>query len=371
MSDFFVVNRPVIEETIQIARSVLSDYIKDTRVPLNAPGKPKKPNPIIKLLGWLFNNPILQFIMKYNPITWLMGEVADIIGEDVRLPDISSLASIFTDILPNLAGDQLDLITQFGKSLMDVLQRLLSREIDFGTALKELLGDVFWSIFDSLTGVAMALFDAAGKFFAALFNVFTQEIKIPLITDLWTALTDQPFTIMNVLTLVPAFALNTYYLAKYNKLPFDEAVLGNPLRYLPTKEQIKFPSVVDLALGVMPPGLSDADLARVKQEVRRNLGVDIESAPIDTPNPPSGASAGILQVQMQESAMFSFQAPALEMHTMRIVEMTPEAEMELASDEKQGLMAMEEDHDEARYPPEKLVRLNHFTNIMNDLLLFL
>lgn len=351
---------------MQLARGVLSDYIKDTRVPVSTPGKPDKPNPFMKLLGWIFNNPILRFLMKYNPITWLMGEVADIVGDDIRLPDISPLFSIITDILPQLLGDQFDIVSQFGQSFMDVLQRLITREIDLGTALKELLGDVFWSIFDSVSGVALAIFDAAGKFFAALFNVFTQEIKIPLMTDLWEALTDQPLTVMNVITLVPSFAMNTFFLAQYKKLPFDEEMMGSPSSYLPTKDQLKFPPIVDIAVGVLPPGLSDDVLVSAKEEIRRSLGVDIESAPLVTPPAPTFVSKGEAFAEMQSdveisfqapplvvesSAMMSFQAPALKMQSMRFEEMKPDFEMSVVSEKQEILVGASVTHEDAKVSP--------------------
>ncbi|KAL0945253.1 hypothetical protein HGRIS_000763 [Hohenbuehelia grisea] len=311
MSDFFVINRSVFEENITVARRVLSEYVKDTRIPLTVPGKPKEPNPLVKLLGWIFNNPIVQWILKHNPLTWLMNEAADIVGDDIRLPDISPLASIFTDLLPDLFVDQLDLLTQFGKSVVSVIIRLVAGEIDFGGAMTELLGDTFWSVFDSVTGIATTIFDALGKFFAALFNFFTQEINMPFITDTWVAFTRQPFTVMNALTLLPAFSLNTFFTVRYKKLPFDDDVLGSPSKYLPSKEQIKFPSIIDIAVNALPFRLPSDVLERAKAEIKRDLGIDITTSP-------RPSTAGSPQTGLKASAMTSLRASMFDISGSRL-----------------------------------------------------
>lgn len=284
MSDFFVINRPVVKDSLEGVRDLVSHFIKDNRVPVDAPGKPRQPNPLFRALGWLLNNPIIQFLMKYNPITWLMSEIGEIVGDEVQLPDLTPLVQIVADVLPGLLLEQVDVFSRLGESLVALLQRLVTREIDFGTALKELLGDLFWTVFDGVENMVLAVFDIAGKFFAAAKNILTQPIKLPIVTALWTALTGQELTIMNVLTLVPAFALNAYSLASCGRLPFDKAVLGDPRRFLPSRESLKLASFRDLnAEMISSIRLNAQDVAQHQEQEKAMGNVNARAAEFQAP----------------------------------------------------------------------------------------
>ena len=134
--------------------------------------------------------------------------------------------------------------------------------------------------------------------------------------------------------------MNTFFLARYKKLPFDNAMLGDPSSYLPAKETLKFPSIIDIATSAaMPPGLSDDVLARAKQAVREKLDADLETVPLATPPAPHSAPAqqmwqapqsnaavsfNAIAPEMELNAMMSFQAPTLKMQSIHFEEMKPD-----------------------------------------------
>ncbi|KAK2604005.1 hypothetical protein QQS21_003841 [Conoideocrella luteorostrata] len=145
---FMKMNKGAIRAGFDLARGTLHDYIRDNRpAPKAEPGGKS-------ILGWLFDNPIIKFLMRFNPFSIMVEAASEAareeFGESFRFPDFSAIVNIFTKALPAGLEDQMLNIMR----LLDSVQvRFASFKNDAKTALNELrglLGDIFWTLFDAI-----------------------------------------------------------------------------------------------------------------------------------------------------------------------------------------------------------------------------
>lgn len=220
---FMKVNKGAIRAGFDLARDTIDDYIRDDRpAPKADPGSKS-------ILGWLFDNPIIKFLMRFNPFTVIIEAASEAMGEefgeDFRFPDFSALVNIFTKALPEGLEEQIDNIMR----LLDSFQtRWGSFKNNPASALNEfrgLLGDIFWTLFDAIQSFILTLWEVLTLVFDQLFELLGGAWKIPGVTSVFESFTGQEFSLLNITSFAVAGYLNLF-VGNESNLPFD--VLGRP-----------------------------------------------------------------------------------------------------------------------------------------------
>ena len=220
-----------INSKIEDARTSMKKHIDDDRPPL----QPNNTNPLTpfkspilnKALDFYFHNPIAAAIQKYNPATMLLsaieGGIEDALADSDYALDTNG-KSVWTKLIKIIS----DFFVQEGDNFMRLMTEIADRcgavMADFsrvGQEIKSLLGDAFWTMFDAIKILIVQLWKLLTALIEAIMDLMVQEMKIPLIADLWEDFAEQPFTLWNVTSYVFALMLNIISLSTTNKLPFE------------------------------------------------------------------------------------------------------------------------------------------------------
>lgn len=125
--------------------------------------------------------------MPLNIILEALNEEA---GEfPVKIPDMSDLEGIFSDVLSNLAGDELEVAKRELKSILNALKAWMSGEKSMDGILQDILQSVFWTAFDATKLVFFALLDVLTALVDQLITLLRGRWDIPFVTELWEAST--------------------------------------------------------------------------------------------------------------------------------------------------------------------------------------
>jgi len=220
-----------IDSVIEDARTSASQFIKDDRPQLQPNGtNPLEPfnSPVFnKCLDFFFNNPIASTIQKYNPVMLLMdaieGGVEDALAESDYTLDLAG-RSVWTKLIEIIADFFEQEKDNFQRLITEIAQRCEAVVADFSRFKEEVtnfLGDAFWTMFDAIKILVVQLWKLITALIDAIMDLIRQEVKIPLIADLWEEFAEQPFTLWNVSTYVCALVLNIISQSTTGKLPFE------------------------------------------------------------------------------------------------------------------------------------------------------
>ena len=161
-------------------------------------------------------------ITKYSPLAITEGAIADEIGDDIQLPDPTEIVTLVTKALGTLLDGEADNMLRWVEDLLDTISAVLNGTQSFSVASQNMLGDTFWTVFDGLAELALALFDIIEDFMKCSLTIVESAWKIPLISDLWNDFVDQDLSLINLLALPAATALNLYYKNIHDGLPFED-----------------------------------------------------------------------------------------------------------------------------------------------------
>ncbi|KAI1178509.1 hypothetical protein F4777DRAFT_537964 [Nemania sp. FL0916] len=183
--------------------------IKDTRPAVNANEKAPKDNPIIKII----NNPIIQALLKFNPISWILEAISEELdfGElGVSVPDFSPLLSIVLEVIPDLVMKELANLSRFFDDFVSKCSKVRGLDDRTGVVdtLLEIMGSVFWTLFDALKHIVFAIYDIAGDIFKQLKLLMEMPIKIPYLSKMFKDETGLEFSFLNVASYIMAFILS-------------------------------------------------------------------------------------------------------------------------------------------------------------------
>ncbi|KAJ4303815.1 hypothetical protein N0V90_002716 [Kalmusia sp. IMI 367209] len=228
-----------INTVIENTRSNLSTYIKDQRAPLQPNGDKftdATRSTLLSQLDFLFNNPIISTIEKYNPLTIFMdavtGGISDALAETGTSLSLTG-DSVWTKILTILADFFVQEGENFTRLLEDTCTRISDVVADFSKAKQEvnaLLGDAFWTLFDSIKILIVQLWKLITALIDGIMDLVAQELPVPIVKDLWEDFAEQPFSIINIITYVAAQIFNIISITMNNKLPFES--WGDPRQTL-------------------------------------------------------------------------------------------------------------------------------------------
>ena len=233
---FFSTNEAVFLALIEEARQKTAPYIKDTRPPVGDAFNIAANQAVSTALDFLFNNPILNYLMRNNPVMILLEAASEELDEYIQIPSIRSLDNIWARVLPKLAKDVFTNLVRLVDDILIKFKGVLNGDLTLSELCGELLGDAFWTLFDALKAIVVAVIEIVIDVIAAGEELLTGKWKFPLITDLWTEFTGQEFTLLNVATLFIAQGMNLWYLTHYNRLPFDKDTNGAALVAYTNKE---------------------------------------------------------------------------------------------------------------------------------------
>ncbi|KAJ3535989.1 hypothetical protein NM208_g6908 [Fusarium decemcellulare] len=155
-------------------------------------------------LAWLFDSPIINMIMRFNPVSVIIEALSESLTEElsdfIQMPDIFEHFRAAFSTLGNVAQKEFDVF-------WDLLTRFWERIKDFASdpsrileLLKEGFQDFFHTIFDAVKTLITGLWEAIGQFMDGLLSFFKAEWKIPIISRLFEWYAGQDFTLLNLFT---------------------------------------------------------------------------------------------------------------------------------------------------------------------------
>ena len=189
------------ENLAERARTV----IKDTR-PAQIPdsnARAAKDHPLMKVLG----HPLVQALLKYNPITWIAEAITEEIdiSDSVDLPDFGPLIAVFTEILPDLLIKELENLTRLFKDIESKCGKIINNPTKLLEALFDIAGSAFWTLFDGLKEIVLAVYKVLGAALKQFRVLLDYHVKIPFLSKAFEDQTGLPFTLVNVATYFVAF----------------------------------------------------------------------------------------------------------------------------------------------------------------------
>jgi hypothetical protein len=198
----------VNESTLEMAAEKLAEraraFVKDTRPKIATSTDKGKDSTLSKIL----NNPIVQALLKYNPLQWVIEAIEEetsIKLNGFSLPNLRPLLEIFTDILPNLFDAQLQNLQRFiedVKAKYKLIKEDSSKAFDY---LMELMGNLLWTAFDAVKELIFAIYRIIGAVLKQFKIIIEFAMKIPFVSKLFEQETGLDFSIVNIFTYALAF----------------------------------------------------------------------------------------------------------------------------------------------------------------------
>ena len=223
------------------------------------------PNFFTKVLGFIFDSPLMKLIGQFNPLTWLTKQASDILGDVFQLPDLTGLVGAITAAIGKIFDEEASNIVKLLTDVLNKFMAVFDGQVNVFEALSQLLGDAFWTLFDAIKIVLTNAVGAIPEIMTELWKVISSPIKIPIISTIWSVFmgSDTPLTILNAMTTIPSWALNIYAGTVYGKMPFDPEVFGNPTTLFPSEDQVK---------SWLQPGSSPRHTLKTKSRASRRAG---------------------------------------------------------------------------------------------------
>lgn len=176
----------------------------------------KKSDPL-KIPAWLrllFNNPIINAVLKFNPLSWAMdvfAEEADSLGIEIKIPAFPSVAlDKFSSILANwfekAGGQLLSMLTDLANNLASIVGNFSPDAIT--GALKDMFGRIVGFIIDSVGELLHSILELLSAILEATEQAVSGTWKIPILTKMWEVFADQEFSILNFATFFIAHVMN-------------------------------------------------------------------------------------------------------------------------------------------------------------------
>lgn len=246
---FMEVNRGTVTNGIGKAKEILKPYIKDTRPPVKGNITRKD----LGLLGLILDNPVIDFLRKLNPMSWLMELAAEEMDDTIKIPNVGKSLSAIAEDVASLVEDELKNIWRLFEDFQTKVKAILANPNDALDHVWAFIQDAFWTLFDGVARIIVALWDIVTHALDGFFELVMGEWKLPFITSLYTLKTGQAFTFLNIGSYVAASLMYYYFKAVHGKLPFD--VLGDPNEMFNNWNR----QTLDMKpmLGLMDPGSED------------------------------------------------------------------------------------------------------------------
>lgn len=225
---FFEVNEGTLKDSFEALRKKLEPIIKDDRPKHDA--SKSKDNPVLKVLGWLLDNPILETIRKYSPVFWILDAeeegIMEGLGNSLQVPDCSILFRTMEEVAKSILDENIVNIWDLLVEVWEGIKSILDDPSKVSTQVQTILFDAFWTIFDAAKSIIVGIYKAVAGVVEQFFEVLTGEWKVPLLTAAFKAWADQSYSFLNLATYGLAQVMHIFFPAVFKKKPFE--VLGDP-----------------------------------------------------------------------------------------------------------------------------------------------
>ncbi|KAL3419492.1 hypothetical protein PVAG01_09714 [Phlyctema vagabunda] len=236
-------NRSTLTQGIGKVRSKVEPIIKDTRPPAEVPD-PERPGS--SFLQVLLDNPITEFLLKFNPLSWLLEVIGEEFGDMVKFPNLGeSLMKIHGDIMSLLRDEMLN-ISRLVQDLVAKVKTVWNDRTQAPKVALEFVQNAFWTIFDGVARCLTAIYDIFTHQLEGMFELVMGTWKIPFITTLFEQVAKQPFSLMNLVSFGMASYLNIAFQVTNKKMPFE--VLPDPMSFFDgmTRERMDMKGIFGL-----------------------------------------------------------------------------------------------------------------------------
>lgn len=221
---FFHQNKSTLTQGLGKLKSEVGSYIKDSRPPLDI-SEPCSSD--LGFLSVLMDNPIMEILLKFNPMNWLVEVVKEEFSDIIRFPNVGeSFAKISRGIF-NLISDEVQNVGRLMEDLGDKLTELINDRSAAPRIAIEFLQNTFWTMWDGISRCLVAIYDMFTHGLEGMFELAMGTWKIPLVATLFEKLAQQDLSLMNVATFVLAASLTIGFQASTGEMPFE--VLPDPL----------------------------------------------------------------------------------------------------------------------------------------------
>ncbi|KAI0392805.1 hypothetical protein F5Y17DRAFT_336924 [Xylariaceae sp. FL0594] len=219
-----------LDEKLNQAESIL-DQIFDVKP---QPAVKKEKGPVRKALESLLDNPVVRYILNFNPIRIITDWLLDSFNFEVSIPDFGQFAANIGDLLISMADDaSTSLFELLGSLQQEAIEFILNPcPESFVSMPKHMLGRVLTEVVRLLQRVMGDVMKTATLLMEHAKELFAQEWKVPYLTDLWEAFSGQPFSLINYASYVLAALFNLVSMLVEGRLPFEESSQGSGHRIL-------------------------------------------------------------------------------------------------------------------------------------------
>jgi hypothetical protein len=194
-----------------------------------------KPAPPEGPLAWiaklLLNNPILDFLLNFNPATFIITRIAEYINVEVTVPDFIQIAATVQSAIIAQIDRMMGRIMQVAQQLgQDAISFITNPSLEQLASLpKNLLGALAELMLDFISDLVSTVFGTVKELLGQSWALLTQEWHIPFVTELWAKFAEQPLTVVNYCTYLLAGIMNLCSTLSSGRLPFEDAQL-RPLK---------------------------------------------------------------------------------------------------------------------------------------------
>lgn len=174
--------------------------------------KPTSRPKIPKWVMFIFNNPIIHAVLKFNPLSWTIDtfmEEADGMGIDISFPTFSEAFAKFDAVILEWFTNAAQTLWEVTDSLASNLAQLILDPNAGIRILRETCGRIIGFFFDSIRELMHAMVEMLGILTETGEQLLTFPWKIPIVTKLWETFADQDFSILNFATFLIAQVINS------------------------------------------------------------------------------------------------------------------------------------------------------------------
>jgi len=199
-------NAPNLEALFDNLEHDLQPFIGDKSNPKVGPAKDPRAGLRNSPLAWLFDNPVLNLIIKLNPMSIIMEALGEAweeeLGDDIKFPNFSNFTTKLREILTKTFENEAEIFFDLLGKLWDRVKDVAN---DFSKVLEVLKGaiqDIAYALFNAVRTAVRGIWDMMSEMMTLVVTFLDGEWKLPFITPLFKWFADQ--VCFNPLTFSPS-----------------------------------------------------------------------------------------------------------------------------------------------------------------------
>ncbi|CAG7561991.1 unnamed protein product [Fusarium equiseti] len=211
---FLEVNKNSISDMFEDGKTFLQSFLDDPRQPSQGT--------VGDIINQILNNPVVRLLMKINPLQWIMEAVKEELP-DFQIPPFAETINKVISSFGNAVDKEVKVLDQLLANFTSESQQLFADRSpeSIKRSIRRMLQSMGWALFDTIRNIFESIYDTLTLLFQSMSSILDGVWKLPGITDMWEELTDQEFTLLGLVTYLPAVLLNFVSIGAQGKLPFD------------------------------------------------------------------------------------------------------------------------------------------------------